>query len=69
MKIICTILISIAILVSLGIGFISYLSYKGGRGPVYQTEITDFEMQKPEIKVYAEEMQIGRASCRERVFV
>ena len=45
MKIICTILISFAILVSLGIGFISYLSYKGGRVPVYQTEITDFEFQ------------------------
>ena len=57
MKIICTILISFAILVSLGIGFISYLSYKGGRVPVYQTEITDFEMQKPKVKVNAEEMQ------------
>ena len=57
MKIICTILISIAILVSLGIGFISYLSYKGARVPVYQTEIADFEMQKPKVKVNAEEMQ------------
>ena len=57
MKIICTILISFAILVGLGIGFISYLSYKGGRVPVYQTEITDFEMQKPKVKVNAEEMQ------------
>lgn len=61
MKIIGTILISLAagaaILIGLGIGFISYLSYKGARVPVYQTEITDFEMQKPKIKVYAEEMQ------------
>lgn len=61
MKIISTILISLAagaaILIGLGIGFISYLSYKGARVPVYQTEITDFEMQKPKIKVYAEEMQ------------
>ena len=46
MKIICTILISIAILVSLGIGFISYPSYKGARVPVYQTEISDFEFQR-----------------------
>ena len=61
MKIIGTILISFAagavILIVLGIGFTSYLSYKGARVPVYQTEITDFEMQKPKIKVYAEEMQ------------
>ena len=57
MKIICTILISFAILVSLGIGFISYLTYKGARIPVYQAEITDFEMQKPKVKVNAEEMQ------------
>ena len=46
MNIICTILISIAILVSLGIGFISYPSYKGARVPVYQTEISDFEFQR-----------------------
>ena len=61
MKITGTILISlaagVAILVGLGIGFISYLSYKGGRVPFYQTEITDFEMQKPKVKVNAEEMQ------------
>ncbi len=61
MKIISTILISFAagaaILIVLGIGFTSYLSYKGARVPVYQTEITDFEMQKPKIKVYAEEIQ------------
>ena len=61
MKIIGTILISFAagaaILIVLGIGFTSYLSYKGARVPVYQTEITDFEMQKPKVNVNAEEMQ------------
>ena len=61
MKIIGTILISlaagVAILIGVGFGFTIYLSYKGARVPVYQTEITDFEMQKPKIKVYAEEMQ------------
>ena len=61
MKIISTILISFAagaaILIVLGIGVTSYLSYKGARVPVYQTEITDFEMQKPKVKVYAEETQ------------
>ena len=61
MKIVSTILVilgvGVAVLIGLGIGFISYLSYKGARVPVYQTEITDFEMQKPKIKVYAEEMQ------------
>ena len=61
MKIVSTILISLAVgaavLIVLGIGFISYQSYKGGRIPVYQTEITDFEMQKPKVKVNAEEMQ------------
>ena len=59
MKIISTILISlaagVAIFIGLGIGII--ISYKGGRVPVYQTEITDFEMQKPKVKVYAEETQ------------
>ena len=59
MKIISTILISlaagVAIFIGLGIGFI--ISYKGGRIPVYQTEITDFEMQKPKVKFYAEETQ------------
>ena len=62
MKIISTILISlaagVAIFIGLGIGII--ISYKGGRIPVYQTEISDFEMQKPK-EVYAEmqsEMQI-----------
>ena len=61
MKIIGTILISFAagaaIFIVLGIGFTSYLSYKGARVPVYQTEITDFEMQKPKAKFYAEETQ------------
>ena len=61
MKIVNTIFISlgvgVAVLIGLGIGFISYLSYKGARVPVYQTEISDFEMQKPKVKVYAEEMQ------------
>ena len=61
MKIIGTILISFAagaaIFIVLGIGFTSYLSYKGARVPVYQTEITDFEMQKPKTKFYAEETQ------------
>ena len=61
MKIVNTIFISlgvgVAVLIGLGIGFISYLSYQGARVPVYQTEITDFEMQKPKVKVNAEEMQ------------
>ena len=50
MKIVNTILISlavgVAVLIGLGIGFISYLSYKGARVPVYQTEISDFEFQR-----------------------
>ena len=50
MKIIGTILISlgvgVAVLFVLGIGFISYQSYKGSRVPVYQTEISDFEFQR-----------------------
>lgn len=50
MKIISTILICLAagaaILIVLGIGFTSYLSYKGARVPVYQTEISDFEFQQ-----------------------
>ena len=50
MKIIGTILISlgvgVAVLFGLGIGFISYQSYKGARVPVYQTEISDFEFQR-----------------------
>ena len=45
MKIICTILISIALLVGLGIGYNIYFSYKGSRVPIYQTEISDFEFQ------------------------
>ena len=61
MKIVSTILVSlgvgVAVIIGLGIGFISYQSYKGARVPVYQTEISDFEMQKPKVKVYAEEMQ------------
>jgi hypothetical protein len=47
----------IALLLLLAISAVVYELYQGGRIPVYQTEITDFEMQKPEIKVYAEEMQ------------
>ena len=50
MKIISTILIclaaGVAVLIGSGIGFISYLSYKGARVPVYQTEISDFEFQQ-----------------------
>ena len=61
MKIVSTILVSlgvgVAVIIGLGIGFIIYQSYKGARVPVYQTEISDFEMQKPKVKVYAEEMQ------------
>ena len=47
----------IALLLLLAISVVVYESYKGARVPVYQTEITDFEMQKPKIKVYAEEIQ------------
>ena len=50
MKIIGTILIclaaGVAILIGLGFGFTSYLSYKGARVPVYQTTISDFEFQQ-----------------------
>ena len=50
MKIVNTIFISLgigaAVLIVLGIGFISYQSYKGARVPVYQTEISDFEFQR-----------------------
>ena len=50
MKIVNTIFISlgvgVAVLIGSGIGFISYLSYKGARVPVYQTEISDFEFQR-----------------------
>ena len=50
MKIIGTILISlaagVAILIGVGFGFTIYLSYKGARVPVYQTEISDFEFQR-----------------------
>ena len=50
MKIVNTIFISlgvgVAVLIGSGIGFISYLSYKGARVPVYQTEISDFEFQQ-----------------------
>ena len=45
MKIICTILIGIALIVGLGIVYTSYLSYKAERIPVYQTEISDYEFQ------------------------
>ena len=47
----------IALLLLLAISVVVYESYQGARVPVYQTEITDFEMQKPKIKVYAEEIQ------------
>ena len=47
----------IALLLLLAISAVVYESYKGARVPVYQTEITDFEMQKPKVKVNAEEMQ------------
>lgn len=33
-------------LLAFGIGFTSYLSYKGARVPVYQTTISDFEFQQ-----------------------
>ena len=56
-KILIGIGIGIVAYIVLGFGFTIYLSYKGGRIPVYQTEITDFEMQKPKVKVNAEEMQ------------
>ena len=50
MKIIGTILIclaaGVAILIGVGFGFTSYLSYKGARVPVYQTTISDFEFQQ-----------------------
>ena len=50
MKIVNTIFISlgvgVAVLIGSGIGFISYLSYKGARVPVYQTTISDFEFQQ-----------------------
>ena len=56
-KILIGIGIGIVAYIVLGFGFTIYLSYKGGRIPVYQTEITDFEMQKPTVKFYAEESQ------------
>ena len=56
-KILIGIGIGIVAFIVLGFGFTIYLSYKGARVPVYQTEITDFEMQKPKVKVNAEEMQ------------
>ena len=56
-KILIGIGIGIVAFIVLGFGFTIYLSYKGARVPVYQTEITDFEMQKPKVKVYAEETQ------------
>ena len=56
-KILIGIGIGIVAFIVLGFGFTIYLSYKGARVPVYQTEITDFEMQKPKAKFYAEETQ------------
>ena len=56
-KILIGIGIGIVAFIVLGFGFTIYLSYKGARVPVYQTVITDFEMQKPKVKVNAEEMQ------------
>ena len=56
-KILIGIGIGIVAFIVLGFGFTIYLSYKGARVPVYQTEITDFEMQKPKTKFYAEETQ------------
>ena len=56
-KILIGIGIGIVAFIVLGFGFTIYLSYKGARVPVYQTEITDFEMQKPKVNVNAEEMQ------------
>ena len=47
----------IALLLVFCIGMFIYELYQGGRVPVYQTEITDFEMQTPKVKVNAEEMQ------------
>ena len=47
----------IVLLLLLAISAVVYESYQGARVPVYQTEITDFEMQKPKVKVNAEEMQ------------
>ena len=47
----------IVLLLVFCIGMFIYELYQGGRSPVYQTEITDFEMQKPKVKVNAEEMQ------------
>ena len=45
-KILIGIGIGIVAFIVLGIGFISYLSYKGARVPVYQTTISDFEFQQ-----------------------
>ena len=42
----------IALLLVFCIGMFIYELYQGGRSPVYQTEITDFEMQKPKIIFY-----------------
>ena len=47
----------IALLLLLAISAVVYESLQGARVPVYQTEITDFEMQKPKAKFYAEETQ------------
>ena len=47
----------IALLLLLAISAGVYELFQGERVPVYQTEITDFEMQKPKAKFYAEETQ------------
>ena len=49
--------IALLLLFAISVVVFVYESYKGARVPVYQTEITDFEMQKPKVKVNAEEMQ------------
>jgi hypothetical protein len=45
-KILIGIGIGIVAFIVLGFGFTIYLSYKGARVPVYQTEISDFEFQQ-----------------------
>ena len=49
--------IALLLLFAISVVVFVYESYKGARVPVYQTEITDFEMQKPKAKFYAEETQ------------
>ena len=49
--------IALLLLFAISVVVFVYESYQGARVPVYQTEITDFEMQKPKAKFYAEETQ------------